>query len=276
MDSKRDEKRKLLKQKLDALDARLNAQITQLEQEYNVKKAKVKGKKKKQEIHEECDAKKQEILEERVPLENAYMLSSAFHEISVPNFHLIAEYMTNEDKYRLMCACLKEKQYVLMRKFLFVAGIMDVCRPEHALKEKIPVVYESSEYEGNWRMLAAATEAHVRVMDDLATTERSRWELWAEVHHGRVSESLFLQILQEEIDFIQQDRREPTKRVQVQWEGDTAQWYPIAVKILKELVLSDEPVEFATELLMPFTFPIVRQQSDPYGYIQSLKQEEIL
>ncbi len=27
----------------------------------------------------------------------------------------------------------------------------------------------------------------VRVMDDLATTERSRWELWAEVNHGRVS-----------------------------------------------------------------------------------------
>ena len=50
MDSKRDEKRKLLKQKLDAMDARLNAQITQLEQEYNVKQAKVKGKKKKQEI----------------------------------------------------------------------------------------------------------------------------------------------------------------------------------------------------------------------------------
>ena len=24
-------------------------------------------------------------------------------------------------------------------------------------------------------------------MDDLATTERSRWELWAEVFHGRVS-----------------------------------------------------------------------------------------
>ena len=167
MDSKRDEKRDLLKQKLDALDARLNAQITQLEQEYNVKKAKVKGEKKKQEIQDECDAKKQEILEERAPLENAYMLSSAFHEISVPNFYLIAEYMTNEDKYRLMYACLEDQQFVLMRKFLFVAGIMDVCRPEHALKEKIPVVYESSEYEGNWRMLAAATEAHVRVMDDL-------------------------------------------------------------------------------------------------------------
>ena len=90
------------------------------------------------------------------------MLSSAFHEISVTNFHLIAEYMTNEDKHRLMCACLKE-----MRKFLFVAGIMDVCRPEHALKEKIPVVYESSEYEDKWRMLVASTGAHVRVMDDL-------------------------------------------------------------------------------------------------------------
>ena len=112
----------------------------------------------------------------------------------------------------------------------------------------------------------------VRVMDDLATTERSRWELWAEVHHGRVSEALFLQILQEEIDFIQQDRREPTKRVQVRWEGDTARWYPIAVKILKNLVLSDEPVEFATELLMPFTFSIVREHPDPYDYVQSFKE----
>ena len=40
----------------------------------------------------------------------------------------------------------------------------------------------------------------VRVMDDLATTERSRWEVWAEIAHGRVSLQLFEQILAEEVD----------------------------------------------------------------------------
>jgi malate synthase len=45
-------------------------------------------------------------------------------------------------------------------------------------------------------------DVFVRVMDDLATTERSRWELWAEVAHGRVSTEMFEAILQEEVDFI--------------------------------------------------------------------------
>ena len=111
----------------------------------------------------------------------------------------------------------------------------------------------------------------VRVMDDLATTERSRWELWAEVHHGRVSVDLFSQILDEEIAFIREDRIEPTKKVQVKWSGEAARWYPIAIKILRDLVLTNNPVEFATELLMPYTLPMVREQNDPYAYVASLK-----
>jgi malate synthase len=34
----------------------------------------------------------------------------------------------------------------------------------------------------------------VRVMDDLATAERSRWEVWHEIHHGRFSLQDFLKI----------------------------------------------------------------------------------
>ena len=52
----------------------------------------------------------------------------------------------------------------------------------------------------------------VRVMDDLATTERSRWEVWAEIAHGRVSMALFEQILAEEVAFIQAVRRRPANR----------------------------------------------------------------
>ena len=111
---------------------------------------------------------------------------------------------------------------------------------------------------------ARGEEVFVRIMDDLATTERSRWELWAEVHHGRVSVELFEQILQEELAFIRENRSTPTKRVQVRWEGEAARWYPIAEKLLRQLVLSPEPVEFATELLMPFSLDFVRKQEDPW------------
>ena len=33
----------------------------------------------------------------------------------------------------------------------------------------------------------AGETVFVRIMDDLATTERSRWGLWHEVHYGRVA-----------------------------------------------------------------------------------------
>ena len=97
-----------------------------------------------------------------------------------------------------------------------------------------------------------------------STTERSRWELWAEVHHGRVSQEMFEQILAEEIDFIKQDRATTTKRVQVKWDLHTEKWYPVAAKILHQLVTHQDPVEFATELLLPFTFDCVRNSDNPW------------
>ena len=113
----------------------------------------------------------------------------------------------------------------------------------------------------------------VRIMDDLATTERSRWELWAEVFHGRVTVAMFERILSEELRFIRKGEETETKRIQVQWNQDTEKWYPIAVAILRQLVLSSNPVEFATELLMPFTVPSVREAGDPWAVVQQLCPE---
>lgn len=112
---------------------------------------------------------------------------------------------------------------------------------------------------------ARGEEVFVRIMDDLATTERSRWELWAEVSHGRVSQQMFERILDEEIAFIREGRHTESKRVQVQWEGELAQWYPIAVRILRQLVMAEDPPEFASELLLPFTLDCVRDADDPWA-----------
>ena len=114
----------------------------------------------------------------------------------------------------------------------------------------------------------------VRIMDDLATTERSRWELWAEIQHGRVPRALFEDILNQEIEFIRHDESQPVKRVQVRWQGEAARWYPVAVKLLRQLVLDPEPVEFASELLLPFTFDVVRESDDPWATAMELNPKK--
>ncbi len=112
---------------------------------------------------------------------------------------------------------------------------------------------------------ARGEQVFVRIMDDLATTERSRWELWAEVFHGRVAIDTFDAILDEELDFIRQGRQTPTKRVQVAWDGEAARWYPVAARLLRQLVVDPTPPEFATELLLPFTLERVRAADDPWA-----------
>ena len=109
----------------------------------------------------------------------------------------------------------------------------------------------------------------VRVMDDLATTERSRWELWAEVNHGRVSVELFEKILEEEIAFIRAGEDSYHKRVQIAWKGEAARWYPVAAKLLHRLVTDPDPVEFVTELTMPYTLPAIREAEDPMALVAS-------
>lgn len=117
---------------------------------------------------------------------------------------------------------------------------------------------------------ARGEKVFVRIMDDLATTERSRWELWAEVAHGRVSVADFERILAEEVAFLQANLDTDKRRIQVRWEGEAARWYPIAVKLLRQLVLDPEPCEFVPELALPFTFPVIREAADPWAEAKRL------
>ncbi|MEN9785792.1 MAG: hypothetical protein RLZZ299_1056 [Pseudomonadota bacterium] len=143
-------------------------------------------------------------------------------------------------------------------------------------------VFQALQYLADWLMgngcvaLPAAMrnargeKVFVRIMDDLATTERSRWELWHEVQHGRVSRALFERILAEEVAFLRANGADSVRRVQVRWEGEAARWYPIAVRLLRQLVLEPDPPEFVPELLLPFTFPVIREAPDPWAAASSL------
>lgn len=120
---------------------------------------------------------------------------------------------------------------------------------------------------------ASGEAVFVRVMDDLATTERSRWELWAEVAHGRVTVAAFDAILEEEVAFIRNGVVTNIKRTQVVWAGEAARWYPIAIAVLRQLVVTKHPPEFVTELLMPFTYPVIREAPDPWAVAMQLCPE---
>jgi len=137
-------------------------------------------------------------------------------------------------------------------------------------------VFQALQYLADWlcgngcvalpaKMKLGGQTVFVRVMDDLATTERSRWEVWAEIAHGRVSHGLFEQIVAEEVEFIRGGHETPTKRTEVHWEGEAARWYPIAVRLLRQLMTSENPPEFVTELLMPFTCAPIREADDPWA-----------
>ncbi len=117
---------------------------------------------------------------------------------------------------------------------------------------------------------ARGEKVFVRIMDDLATTERSRWELWAEVHHGRVDTAAFDAVLADELAFLRASEDTATRRIQVRWQGEAARWYPVAAKLLRQLVTAPNPPEFVTELALPFTFPAVRDAADPWAAAQAL------
>lgn len=108
----------------------------------------------------------------------------------------------------------------------------------------------------------------VRVMDDLATAERSRWEVWHELRHGRFPVEDFLRIAHEEMNFIRRDLSDEKKIVQVKWDERTAKWYPIAFRLMLQLMTAKEPPEFATELLMPFTVDSIRNSPDPWAAVK--------
>jgi len=142
-------------------------------------------------------------------------------------------------------------------------------------------VFQSLQYLTDWlcgngcvALPAIVRGVPVRVMDDLATAERSRWEVWHEIYHGRFSMEEYIKIAFEELQFIRKDLSDSKKIVQVKWNQETARWYPIAFELMILLMTSKNPVEFATELLMPFTVNFVREKQDPLGYLKSTNPQK--
>ncbi|MBU6152802.1 MAG: serine hydrolase [Bdellovibrionales bacterium] len=139
-------------------------------------------------------------------------------------------------------------------------------------------VFQSLQYLTDWlsgngcvALPAQLKGVPVRVMDDLATAERSRWEVWHEIHHGRVKIEDFVRIAHEEMRFIRKDLSDGKKIVQVKWDERTAKWYPIALKLMLKLMTDPEPVEFASELLLPFTIESVRNSPEPLETLMGLE-----
>lgn len=142
-------------------------------------------------------------------------------------------------------------------------------------------VFQSLQYITDWLSgngcvalpsIVAATP--VRVMDDLATAERSRWEVWHEIYHGRFSVQEFLKIAHEEYTFIRKDKSNEKKIVQVKWDERTEKWYPVAFNLMVKLMTDPNPVEFATQLFLPFTIESVRKASDPWAQVLKLDPEK--
>ncbi len=142
-------------------------------------------------------------------------------------------------------------------------------------------VFQSLQYLTDWlsgngcvALPASLGEVPVRVMDDLATAERSRWEVWHELYHGRFSITEFLKIAHEEMDFIRKDKSNEKKIVQVKWDARTEKWYPVAMKLMIKLMCDKNPVEFATQLLLPFTIDSVRASGRPWEEAVKLDSEK--
>lgn len=139
-------------------------------------------------------------------------------------------------------------------------------------------VFQSLQYLTDWlsgngcvALPAQVDGVAVRVMDDLATAERSRWEVWHEIYHGRFRVEELVKIAHEEMVFIRKDKSDSKKIVQVKWDERTSKWYPIAHKLMLKLMTSRTPVEFATELLLPFTVPALRASQDPWAEINKIE-----
>ncbi len=142
-------------------------------------------------------------------------------------------------------------------------------------------VFQSLQYLTDWlsgngcvALPAQIDGVPVRVMDDLATAERSRWEVWHELYHGRFSIDEFLKIAHEEYLFIRKDLSNSKKIVQVKWDTRTEKWYPIAFKLMIKLMTDDRPVEFASELLLPFTIETIRSAHNPWEEVLKVDSQK--
>ena len=162
---------------------------------------------------------------------------------------------------------------------LIVADLKEsIFIPNHDPEEIRYNVFQSLQYLTDWlsgngcvALPAQISGVPVRVMDDLATAERSRWEVWHEIHHGRCKIEDFVRIAHEEMRFIRKDLSNEKKIVQVKWNERTEKWYPIALHLMLKLMTDPNPVEFASELLLPFTLESIRNDPDPLGRLMELE-----
>jgi allantoicase/malate synthase len=202
---------------------------------------------------------------------------------------------------QLIQALLHEKYHAEMFKFIYGQDIAGLDRDDSMYARSLIVadikesdfisnsdpeevrynVFQTLQYFTDWLMgngcvalPAHIKETPVRVMDDLATTERSRWEVWHEIHHGRISVEEFIKIAFEEYLFIRKDLSNNKKIVAIKHSEQNEKWYKLAFKLMIKLMTDKQPVEFATELLMPFTIDSLRTPTDPWSHIQSLSPEK--
>jgi malate synthase len=202
---------------------------------------------------------------------------------------------------QLIQALLHEKYHAEMFKFIYGDDIAGLDRDDPMYARSLIVadikesdfisnsdpeevrynVFQTLQYFTDWLMgngcvalPAHIKETPVRVMDDLATTERSRWEVWHEIHHGRISVEEFIKIAFEEYLFIRKDLSNSKKIVAIKYSEQNEKWYKLALKLMIKLMTDKYPVEFATELLMPFTIDSFRTPTDPWSHIQNLSPEK--
>lgn len=155
---------------------------------------------------------------------------------------------------------------------LVVANVAESAQVANNDPEEIRYnIFQSLQYLADWLagngcvgLPARVDNVQVLVLDDLATIERSRWELWAEIHHGRFPIEDFLRIAHEELNTIRRGKVREGKLVHVEWSPKTAKWYPVAMELLLKFVCDAKPVEFVTELLYPFTVDRIRTSENPW------------
>lgn len=150
----------------------------------------------------------------------------------------------------------------------------------HDPKEIRYNVFQSLQYFADWlcgrgcvALPAQMEEASVRIMDDLATCERSRWEVWHEIYHGRFAVEDFLVIAFEEMAFIRKNLSHELKKVQVPFNEESRKWYEVAMKVMVHLMTSSKPLESASQLLLAFTIPSIRKEKDPWEKARSIDKE---
>jgi len=166
----------------------------------------------------------------------------------------------------------------LYKRSLIVADIKESSYiSNNSPKEIAYNVFQSLQYLTDWlsgngcvALPAQIEDESVRMMDDLATAERSRWEVWHEITHNRFSLKDFLEIAHQEYNFIRKDLSNDQKIVQVKWNEQTEKWYPVAFNIMIKLMTEKNPPEFATEYLIPFTNSCIREELKPWERICKL------